>query len=353
MASKIVERIEAQSGRKGLFDLLARDLPGSDLQSLLLEVYRARSTAQTAAGVLARFARGGLSAPSDVDSRSMHELEGCAYEAARAFEAVELAPAQPLGAHSVLGGIDQNNVLTTVRNAEVPGDPTTALSLEAALRRRRDAEPVRLCAVQRVVRLQPFDVPGFSPHFKLFGLVSAGRDTGRNDFECESLREHVAVYLRLFRLLNERGFHLGSPRVEVTDHRQTAKSLRESGIAAEVIRDRIRAHRLGGSEEILRELGVAFSGEANERLQRVEDRVFKPLGEEFGEASFVVQNARLEGFGYYPGLCLRISPATRGEERFPIVDGGFVDWTARMLSNRKERLLASGVGIEFICRRYR
>ncbi len=353
MASKIVERIEAQSGQTGLADLLAQGLPGSDLQSLLLEVFRARAAGQTPAGVLARATRGGLTAASDVDSRSLHLVEGCAYEAAREFEAVELAPVQPLGAHNVLGGIDQNNVLTAIRNVEVAGDPTTALAIEAALRRRRAARTVRLCAAQRVVRLQPFDVPGFSPHFKLFGLVSAGRDAGRNDFEFESLREHLPVYLRLFRLLNGQGYHLGEPLVEVTDHRLTAERLRRAGIAPEVIRNRIRAHRLGGSEEMLRELDAGFSGEVNERLQRVQERVLSPLREEFPEAAFQVQNARLEGFGYYPGLCLRISPAARDGERFPVVDGGFVDWTARMLANRRERLLASGVGIEFICRRYR
>jgi hypothetical protein len=283
----------------------------------------------------------------------MHAVEAGAYEAAREFEAVELSPAQPFGSHSVLGGIDQNNVLTTIRNAEVAGDPTTALAVEAALRRRRSAGTMRLCAAQRVVRLQPFDVPGFSPHFKLFGLVSAGRDAGRNDFECASLREHLSVYLRLFRLLNGQGYHLGEPLVEVTDHRLTALSLQRAGVAPEMVRERIRAHRLGGSAEMLSELGVAISGETNERLRRVEERVFKPLEKEFGEAAFRVQNTRLEGFGYYPGLCVRISPAARDGARFPIVDGGFVDWTTRLLANRKERLFSSGVGIEFICRRYR
>ena len=40
-------------------------------------------------------------------------------------------------AAAVLGGIDQNNVLTTIRNAEVLGDSTPALALECARRRRQ------------------------------------------------------------------------------------------------------------------------------------------------------------------------------------------------------------------------
>lgn len=352
MASKIIRRIEAQSGLKGLFEVLSRGLPASDLQSLLLEVLRARAARLEPAFLKTQFARGGLVTPSDVDSRILHRAEGCAYEAASEFEALELSPVQPFASHSVLGGLDQNNVLSAIRNVEAPGDPTTALTLASARRRTLGGGTVRLCTVQRVIRLQPFDVPGFSPHFKLFGLVSAGRDQGRNSFEIDELRLHLAVYLRLFRLLNNCGFHLCDPLVEVTDHRLTAERLREAGVAASRIREGIRAHRLGGSEKLLRELGVTVSSEPNERLRMVEERVFAPLAGEFGEARFRIQCGRLEGFGYYPGICLRISPSSRDGDRFPIVDGGFIDWTSRLLANRKERALSSGVGIEFICRRY-
>jgi hypothetical protein len=66
----------------------------------------------------------------------------------------------------VLGGIAQNNVLTTIRKAEVLGDSTPALALECARRRRelvdRTPAPVRLASSQRVMRLQPFDFPGFN-----------------------------------------------------------------------------------------------------------------------------------------------------------------------------------------------
>jgi hypothetical protein len=36
-----------------------------------------------------------------------------------------------------------------------------------------------------------------------------------------------------------------------------------------------------------------------------------------------------------------------------LVDGGFTDWTRRLLSNAKERLLVSGMGIELIPKRFR
>lgn len=36
-----------------------------------------------------------------------------------------------------------------------------------------------------------------------------------------------------------------------------------------------------------------------------------------------------------------------GEEQ-EIADGGWVDWTQKLLENRKERLLISGVGLEWL-----
>jgi hypothetical protein len=201
--------------------------------------------------------------------------------------------------------------------------------------------------------MQPFDVPGFSPHFKLFCLLSAGRDTGENEFEFGQLRLHLCFYLRFFRLLNRCGFQMVKPLIEVTDHRLTAALLERAGITPEEVRQSIRAHQLGGSERLLRDRGVELPDQPGERLEMVQSRVFEPLQREFPEAAFRLLISRLEGFGYYQGFCLRVSPIATDGRRYPIADGGFVDWTARLLANRKERTLSSGIGIEFICRRYR
>ncbi|HEY6101087.1 MAG TPA: hypothetical protein VIW03_16750 [Anaeromyxobacter sp.] len=60
---------------------------------------------------------------------------------------------------------------------------------------------------------------------------------------------------------------------------------------------------------------------------------------------------RLEGLGYYDGLCFRIQvdgPAGP----LPVVDGGFTRWTQRLLGDRKERLLCSAIGSEHVCKVY-
>jgi hypothetical protein len=77
------------------------------------------------------------------------------------------------------------------------------------------------------------------------------------------------------------------------------------------------------------------------------------LRREFPDTQFRFNLARLEGLSYYRGVCLRISAMAPDGNRYPITDGGLTDWTARLLENRKERLLATGVGSEFACLKYR
>jgi hypothetical protein len=369
MASKIISRLAIQTGIPRLFPALSEEIPLSDLQSLLMHVYQAR-TAKSRESDLRRGAGRGLMAASKVDARLLNQFDKTAFQIAAEFEAIELSPVGPLGLNHVLGGIDQNNVLTTIRNAEVLGDPTTALALECWLRRRGrtrrgGGEVVRLCCSQRLVRLQPFEEPGYSPHFRLFALVSAGRDTGSHAFEIQHLGEHIRFYLRLFATLNGQGFSFREPLVEISDTAVVEALLGESGITVEELRKAVRAHVLGGSERFLAERGVrlpeAIEDPARElpdasssfRLARLKTELIDKLRHEFPDAQFRFNLARLEGLSYYQGLCLRISSVAPDGNRYPITDGGFTDWTARLLENRKERLLATGVGSEFACVKYR
>jgi hypothetical protein len=349
MPSRIAHRIERALGMAGLVDALASKLSASDLRSLLMEVYQARAAAVDASDIRAQSERDTLMAPSTVSARRLMVFDSAAFQAAPEFTALELSPVGPFATAYTLGGTSQNNVVTTIRNAEALGDPTLSLALEAG-RRRGSADVIRLCTSQRVIRLQPFDAPGYSPHFRLFGLVTAGRDSGGFRFETAHLVEHVRVYLRIFRMLAVAGFALESPLVEFADMIAVEAALAGAGITRDEIRQSVRAHRLGGSESFLRERGLA--AEVDARHPQLESDVIAPLREEFPEAQFRVNQQRLEGLGYYRDFTLRISPKAPDGKRYPIVDGGFTDWTARLLGNRKERLLISGIGSEFVCKTY-
>jgi hypothetical protein len=165
----------------------------------------------------------------------------------------------------------------------------------------------------------------------------------------QHLTEHIRVYLELFRALKTPK----NPLVEISDLKITEALLADSGISRDEIRQTVRAHLHGSSQRFLAERNIELPASVQDsRLERIEQQVFAPLRPEFPEAEFRFDLSRLEGIGYYSGLCLRISPQAPDGNRYAIVDGGFTDWTARLLSNRKERLLTSGIGSEFTCKRY-
>ena len=82
MASRILARIVAETGVPGFADILARDLSGSDLQSLLLHVFE-----QRAGGLrendLIRASERALLAPSRVSARRLNQFDQVAFAVAR------------------------------------------------------------------------------------------------------------------------------------------------------------------------------------------------------------------------------------------------------------------------------
>lgn len=262
-----------------------------------------RSEILTSPAVLAQYQRDRFVAPAAVDPIRLARLHLRALEIlGKEFVPVETAPVAPLGSHSVLAGVHQNNVVSTVRMTEVAADPTNQLALEAALRRMRlleqdskSAELVSLCAVDRVVRAQVFDDGAASfAHFSLLGVVVSGRDTGNRRFEADAL---VSVLSGLSKFLTS--VTAGTVQIELSDFDGTF-----SGVLAEVS-DRVAT-----------------------------DRVTCDLNLE-----------RTAGRGYYPNVCFKLLVDTGGEE-IEIGDGGSVDWTASLLQNRKERLGIGGLSLE-------
>jgi hypothetical protein len=359
MGSKILARIEGLLGAPGLAASLT-ELAPSDLQSLLLEVFRARARRMRPVDLLDE--RRGLCTVSTADARRLHAFDGAAYAAADGFDAIELSPVSPAGGNTVLGRIDQNSTLAAIRNVELLSDPTIAQTLEAARRRRSErGRIIKLCSSQRLMRLQPFDSPGFTRHFRLFSLVTAGRDSGNFAFECEALREQLRVYLRLLGALPPLGFRIGAITVELGD----SGVVDVLGISRDELSAKVRAHNhaapslLSGRTLPLPQhaddpRGLApLAGTPSElRFSRAHEAVVEPLRAEFPSVRFRYDLWRLEGATYYQGLCFRINVVDTEGLDLPLGDGGFTDWSQRLLSDGKERLLATGIANELVCKRY-
>lgn len=292
-------------------EALTEGLSGAELQSLLLHVFRHRSRQRTPAELLRQYQRVPMVQPAKPDPRALLEVEAAAFAAVAAvtedFEGVELSPVAPLGVNQVLGQIDQNNCLATLRSTEVLADPTTATALECARRRRAgEAGTIRLCSRSRQLRLQPLP-PGAAwvPHFLLFSMVTAGRDRGSYAFEVEHLLEHLRVYVGLLTGLRAQGYTIGPLDVRISDTERDAR-----------------------------------------RLELAERAVLGPLAEEFPQETFRLDPEREQAQNYYRGLCLAIHAADASGDSHNMADGGFTDWTQRLLSNRKERLLTTALGLE-------
>jgi hypothetical protein len=294
-----LRRVLRQSGGADVLEVLGHRLSGADLTTLLMAAARLRASHLTAADVLRRYQGDRFTAPAAVPFGDLRRAEDALLAALPAeFEVLLLAPVTPLGTHSVLGTVDQNKVLSTIRSTEVAADPTNGLALEAATRRQRDPRadaPVRLATLQRVLRAQQFDGPASFAHFALLGLVSAGRDTGSFAFERRYAVEQLQVVCEAIRAA-------GAERTEL---RLTTLETRFVPVT-----EAIRA-ALSGRPDV----DVADDPE------------------------------RASGRGYYIGLCFKVYATIRGQ-RFEVADGGFVDWTQKLLNNRKERLFISGIGID-------
>jgi len=250
--------------------------------------------------------------PSDIDPILHRSIDLKIFSLLPAeFKVIELSPLMPAGASSVLTSVHQNNIIPTIRNVEVAADPTNILALECAKRRKEflDAKSksdilVKLCASQTLTRAQSFENRNFSAYFNVIALCTAGKTIGKDIFEEFNLTEHIAFYLKVFEDLV---YHDQIKRIYIKlfSYDETNIPLIES------INNKFRNNKI-----------VELKIEENS---------------EFGK-------------NYYKRLRFMINIVNLKNEELNFVDGGFTDWTSKLLNNKKERLLTSGIGIDFLIR---
>lgn len=309
---KIIERIERAAGAPGLASLLAERLSPTDLQSILIEVYRIRSSLKSPSAVLTDFEANRFVRPSAVSPVSLLRWEQTAFShLPQDFVTLALSPVCPLGTNSVVAPVDQNWSVATARNTEVISDSTNVLALECSLRRRellrlnqKSAVPVHLAASHRLLRAQNYENPDLIAHFSLFALCSAGRDQGSMQFELTTLGLHIRFYLDALRAFIGPNVPL---QISVTDL------------------------------------------QSSNRKELIEAQLFSAIQSDFEGVDCGFDDQRTSGRGYYSDLCFHIHVTNTAGRRMELVDGGCVNWTQKLLSNAKERLVISGIGSERLC----
>jgi hypothetical protein len=280
---------------------LETGLAPTDLQTMLMAVARARARVVTPSRILERWRHDRFVRPSAADPRSLAPLEARLWRLLpELFAGVELSPLTPLGTCSAVAPIDQHRVVSTVRGTEVISDPTNALAVEAAVRRREQAMDGRvdLAACHRVLRAQQFAASN-AAHFRLFALVSSARDRGSGRTEAQLLVDHISVWQRML--------------VQILPTVDTWITVTVFG------------------NQVLTE--------------RFHDVVRPALGGASAQVPVVEDSTRVQGTGYYAGVAIGLR-AEAGGQTIDLGDGGLTTWTAKLINDAKERCMVSCLSTE-------
>lgn len=275
---------------------LESGLSPAELKSVLMGVSQRRAAEVSPARLLERWESDPSVRAAGCDPRRVARLEADLWRLLPGeFAGVDLSPVAPLGTCAAVAPVSQHKVISTTRGTEVVSDPTNVLALEAAVRRRGCGAPVHLAACHRVLRGQPFRGPGLFQHFRLFALVSSARDTGSGGTEAALLTAHLRFWTRALGDL------------------------------------------LPGREVTVRWTAFGFPPLA----ERMRDTVLPALEPLPSGVTAREDPGRERARGYYERGAIRVDVG--GDE---VGDGGFTDWTARLLGNAKERSLISCAATE-------
>ena len=299
--SKIIEKIHRKLGDGAVLSELAENISTSELNTFLLELFRRKAGQVEPAQLLRQFGGNRFVTPASVDTLALRhtELEWLKFAQEQQFLPLTLSPLAPLATCSAIGHVDQNNVISALRGTEAVSDATNVLALQIAqdAKRERDKNAVfRYATAHRHVRGQAFDNPEFTAHFSVFCMASGGWDTGDYSFELGQLNEHLAINLALLQK------HFPKERLFIRFYRKKN---------ATVFMERMEGYQEGAWHSLPHEFHDDLE---HEYYHLIQAKVFLRLDE--GEID--------------------------------LADGGPVDWTQRLLSNRKHRLFISGIGLELV-----
>ncbi|MEM9548431.1 MAG: hypothetical protein AAGA77_20775, partial [Bacteroidota bacterium] len=288
---KIIQKIQAKFPDVTNVFTLLENLTQSELNSFLLELFRQKSEKTNPTEVLKKFNSNRFVAPSQIDPIQLKELEIVWLKCAKAknFSPIVLSPVTTFGTSSSMGFVNQNKVITALRGTEVVSDATNVLALKIAheFKNNNDKDLIlRYTATHRHIRGQYFSNPNFTAHFSIMCLVSGGYDKGNYKFEINQLEEHIELMYTLL-------------KTKFDEHQLAIKFLVKKNSEK--------------FQSLLRNTSDAFW--STKDVEWVDDFDNK----------------------YYQTIQFKIDLSVK-DQTINIVDGGDVDWTQKLLNNRKHRL---------------
>lgn len=306
MSNPAIEKLLRKLNDPTLMDKLVLGLNHTEFNSLMLEVFKQRAEKIQPSDLLKVYINNRFVEPAALDQVKYLESELSILKLAiqHGFKDLELSPLAPIGSCSAVGLVDQNKIVSALRGTEVLSDATNVLALKASQKRistHFDNSVVNLCSCHRLVRAQSLPpIKGFSAHFKIFSAVTAGRDKGNHEFEKASMLNHLQFYADY--LVNE---------LKLASVKFTLKELE-------------------GNQDLT--AGTKLFEHLHSKLNLV------PI-----EHNMVPKSKHQ----YYNRFRFSID-IIQDNQQINIGDGGFVDWSQKITSNKKERMLISGLGLELL-----
>lgn len=300
IGSHIINRLKLQD----IVEVMSSKLSGSELNTVLLDVFNKRILQETPASLLNKYERNKLVKPINVDVLKFKEEELSCYRilAQKGFEPKELSPIAQLGTSSVIATVDQKKVLSALRNTEVQADPTNSIALHYASLKKKGVlkdETYNYSNISRVIRTQAFSNPNFTPHFSVLCLISCGKDSGNFNFEKVELLKHLSASYAICK-----DFY--------------------------------------GLETIYFEL-IPMKG-YDSQSQLITQCVSYIQAK---RSDFEISIAEPDDNNYYYGFRIKLKALVK-DSMYEIGDGGLLDWTQQLLSNKKERMITMGIGFQIL-----
>lgn len=314
--------------------------------------------------------------PSSLDLRQTNKYNMMFLESLpNYFDAIDISPINPIGTNAIITSVSQDVSLSTIRGSEVNSDPTTALTLEAASRRKKLAineetffDEVHLATIHPVLRLQKFDLSkGYMQHFNLFGLVSSGRNNNNlEEYELDLLFQHIDIFLEFIEKLNNNGYYLNDVSVNIF-HISFIEKLIKDGFLS---RKDVNLNSLNDDYNLFKENNISIPDSIQNVDELSEDIIkkyklesvisiynninkkFLNLRKKWNNVNFCIDFNRKAGFGYYEGFCYHIFAKNENGVELQLSDGGVVNWNKKLLSDKKEVSVTSGFGAELIQKMY-
>lgn len=299
--SNISKLIEERTGYHNLLNDLDEKLSASELNSLLLELFRRKAAHVSPPELLRQFAKNRFTAPLGVSAIGFKEFELKCMKLLeeKQFNVITLSPLTCFGTCSAVAFVDQNNVVTATRGTEVVADATNVFALLIAqeVKQKKTNAIIKYATVHRHVRGQAFSTPGFTSHFGILCMATGGPDAGSFIFELTNLLEHINVHITL--------------------------------LAKEFDRDKL------SMKLFLKDDNEAFRHKLGTALHDLSHPIRTTIERQANAGD------------YYQLVQFKLFLEHNGNE-INLSDGGFTNWTQKLIPNKKHRLLISGAGTELI-----